>query len=376
MRLVALIIGVILTLATLYGLVQAMLVPRNSSNYVARLIERIVTTTSHAPLRLMRTYRRQDRWLAGSAPITVFLQLIVYVVILIFTIGLVMYGLGGGSYGDSLYQSGSTFTTLGLVVPANSATIAVGFIAAFVGMVVIAVFIGYLLAIYAAFIARESTMARVSTVTGEPAWGVQILVRAHLLGLPDANAPLSMSWVDWITSVRLSQRVNPVLSALRSTASNRHWTTTALAVLDAAALRVSFHPDERGAGHIELLTTGAASFRVLAEVSQGREPGSGTWDMEQRLLRALEGTESGAVDCGVTRAEFDDGLDEIQAAGVDVPADRDAVWRRFSGIRHLYAPSLFHLAQRYHAVPAPWSGPRSPALEVIWPERAGLQQGD
>ena len=114
MRLVALIIGVILTLATLYGLVQAMLVPRNSSNYVARLIERIVTTTSHAPLRLMRTYRRQDRWLAGSAPITVFLQLIVYVVILIFTIGLVMYGLGGGSYGDSLYQSGSTFTTLGL----------------------------------------------------------------------------------------------------------------------------------------------------------------------------------------------------------------------------------------------------------------------
>ena len=61
MRIAALVIGTILTLATLYGLVQAMLVPRNSSNYVARLIERFVTTTSHAPLRLMRTYKRQDR---------------------------------------------------------------------------------------------------------------------------------------------------------------------------------------------------------------------------------------------------------------------------------------------------------------------------
>lgn len=375
MRALALIAGVLLTLGTLFGLVQSMLVPRDSRNIISRSVARVVTGLAHAPLALMRSYARQDRWLAASAPIAVFLQLVVYVAILIVGIALIMYGLGIASVGESLYQAGSTFTTLGLVIPASTATIVMGFVSAFIGLVVIAVFIGYLLAIYGAFIARESAMARVSVVAGEPAWGPQILVRARLLGIPDDRAPMAMAWVDWITSVRLSQRVNPVLSFMRSTSTQRHWTTTSLAVLDAAALRMALDPDLRGSGYVELIATGATSFHVLARASAGDDPELNSWDLDARLMKALEGGAPVEPDCGVTRAQFDDALAELAAVGIPLPEDRDAAWVRFAGLRQLYAPSLAELARRYHAVPAPWSGPRRPALDVMWPVRAGLAGG-
>lgn len=375
MRIAALIVGVIATTATFLALCQSMLVPRKSNSIIVRGVDAFVSAASRAPLPLMRSYRLQDRWLSGAAPITVLLALIVYVVILIATLGLVVYGTTDLSAIESLYQSGSTLTTLGIVEPVNTASAITTFVAAFLGLVVIAVFIGYLLAIYGAFVERESGMARAAMLAGEPAWGPVLLARGHLLRLPVDEVPDAARWIDWICNTRLNSQVNPMLMRFRSTSAERHWVTTLLAILDAATLRVSMSDEEPEPHLVQLLTEGTLTLATLgrgqgAELDPAGQVALHNWDLETAILsavRSVPGAEP--VPCGVTRSEFDEALRLVVASGAELPVPAEQAWQRFAAIRSVYFADAAALARRLHAVPAPWSGPRRPEIAVMYPER-------
>lgn len=373
MRTVCLVVGVILTTWTFWAMVRAMLVPHGTVNLVARTVQGFVWTIARIPLRALRTYPRQDRWLAGVAPVTVILQLTVYAVILILTLGLVIYGLTDLDIGAALYQSGSTFTTLGIVEPVNVASAVTTFIAAFLGLLVIAIFVGYLMGTYSAYVSRESQMARIALIAGEPAWAPQILIRGRLLGLPEDDLPDAASWIDWTTSLRMNQLVNVALGDFRSTSSWRHWTTTLLAVLDAAALRLALAPEAPHPRLVELVAQAATSLRALSTNGRAgaRVP---NWAIESEVLDAIANRFDNPGDPHLSRDEFETALTELRAAGVPVPADADAVWRRFSAIRSTYAGHAIDLAARHHAVRSPWSGARRPPTPVVWPDRAGLER--
>ena len=372
MRVVALIVGIVLTLWTFWAMVRAMLVPHGTVNPVARAVQGCVWAVARVPLRAMRSYRTQDRWLAGIAPVSVILQLAVYATILILTLGLVIYGLTDLSLGDSLYQSGSTFTTLGIVEPVNVPSAVTTFIAAFLGLIVIAIFIGYLMGTYSAYVSRESLMARIAMIAGEPAWAPQILIRGRLLGLPDDELPDAREWIDWITSLRMNQLVNAALADFRSTSPWRHWTTTLLAVLDAAALRLACAPTGAHPHLVELITQAAATLGALTTDgrSTSRVP---NWTIESEVLDALADRIDSPSDPQMSRDDFDDAIAELRAAGVAIPDDLDGAWRRFAAIRSTYVGSAIDLAIAHHAVRSPWSGPRRPDTPVIWPARAGLE---
>lgn len=376
MQVVALVAGVVLTLATFLALCQAMLVPRKSNSIIVRLVNGLVSRVALSPLPLMRTYRAQDRWLSGVAPISVLLALIVYVMVLIFTLGLVVYGTSDLTMLESLYQSGSTLTTLGIVEAVNPASAITTFVAAFLGLVVIAVFIGYLLAIYGAFVARESGMARIAMLAGEPAWGPVLVARGYILRLPPDEVPDAARWIDWICDTRLNAQVNPVLMRFRSTSSKRHWVTTMMAILDAAALRVSISKNDPDPHLVQLLTEGTLTMATLAHrdgADAAAEVALHNWDLEKSILSAVHDDPTGVAPptCGVARAEFDDSLEMIARAGAELPVPGHRIWERFASIRAVYFANGAALAQEFHAVPAPWSGPRHPALAVEYPERPG-----
>jgi hypothetical protein len=372
-RLAALIAGIILTLWTFWAMVRAMLVPHGTVNSVARSVQWSVWTIARIPLRLMRSYPTQDRWLAGVAPVSIILQLAVYATILIFTLGLVVFGLTDLTFGDSLYQSGSTFTTLGIVEPVNVPSAITTFIAAFLGLIVIAIFIGYLMGTYSAYVNREGQMARIAMVAGEPAWAPQILIRGRLLGLPDNELPDAQAWIDWITSLRMNQLVNAALGDFRSTSTWRHWTTTLLAVLDAAALRLAITPNGAHPHLVELVTQAAASLSALSTNGRGRGR-IPNWTIESEVLNALHDRFDTPGDPYLTRAEFDDAVHELRTAGIELPDDMDAAWRRFAAIRSTYVGPAVNLAVAHHAVRSPWSGPRTPDTPVVWPVRAGMER--
>lgn len=369
MRVLSLVLGIVLTLWTVLAVVHAMLIPNGPGPLIARWINSAIRAVAYAPLALIRSYPRQDRWLAGVAPITVLIQLVVYVIILIFTTGLIVYGTTDLSMLNSLYQSGATLTTLGIVEPINVASAIVTFVAAFLGLVIIAIFIGYLLAIYGALVSRESLMARLSLIAGEPAWAPQILARGHVLGLQPAEAPTLPDWINWTCDLRMNHRVNPVLTSFRSTTPSRHWVVTLIAVLDAAALRIAFEPEQTDPKGIQLLTEGGVTLALLNPSS----PEVHNWDLQARIKRAISAPTHAHADAGLSTDEWETGIEALRMADFPLPADLDAAKHRFFSIRSTYAPNAYALARLLHAVPAPWSGSRSPSMETIWPEFASLE---
>lgn len=374
MRIAIAVIGALLTVWLLMAVAQVMLVPRPASSWLPRLIARTLFLLAVLPARLSRNYSRQDRWLAGTGPLVVLLELVVYVALLIAALGLFVYGTSDLDWLEAFYQSGSTLTTLGIVAPVNVPSAIVTFIAALIGLVVIALFIGYLMALYSAYVSRESVMARLSMLAGEPAWGPVVLFRASRLGIAGTQAPQTMDWINWTCDLRLNHQVNPVLASLRSTSPNRHWSVTLLAVLDATALRIATDAEKPRSDWVQLITEGAITLTTLNLNREGAAR-LHNWTAEHGILDALAATEPVPFeDAGLSEEEWQHGYklveDSLRVDGVQPLPDPDVVWRRFAHLRRMYFRASYDIAARYFAVPAPWSGPRNPAMPLMEPETA------
>ena len=374
MRPVALVVGVITTSWVLLALLTNMLVPRSTNLRLARALNALVWQAAVAPLSLLRTYPRQDRWLAGAAPVAVLLQLIAYAVALVLTLGLFVYGTTDLSWNQAFYQSGATFTTLGVVVPSDSAGTAVSFLAAFLGLVVIGIFVGYLISLYSAYNARESLMVRLATEAGEPAWGPELVARSHALGAEFGSVPAADRWIDWVTQLRTGQQVTPVLGQFRSTASTRHWVISLLAVLDATALQAALRPASITAQQIKLLAVGADTFRALASES-GRDLAD-IKQVEGWVLAAMGGTRAELSEAQLTADEWEAGAQCMTETGAATSDEVAEARGRFCAIRSLYAASAHELAESFHAVPAPWSVPPSPPSRRLHPRLGPRPDGE
>ena len=379
MRTVILFIGIILTTATVLAMIQSMLMPRASRSIVAHAITHAVSAVLRSPIHLLRTYRAQDRWLAFAPPVAILLELAAYVSVLIVSLGLVVYGVTDLSLGQAFYQSGSTLTTLGIVEPVNVPSAITVYIAAFLGLVVIAIFIGYLMALSSAYAERESAMVRIASLAGEPAWGPMILLRAQRIGLPLAAAPDTNAWIDWVSTTRMNEQISPALALLRSTSHRRHWAVTLLAVLDAVALRSVITTEPPAPDDIQLLAVGAIALDVLAHAPQDSD-GTTNWSLEEQVLEALnlpleQLPEPTTAAVGVAAGDFAAAIDGLRRSGIAITVDEDAIWRRFATLRATYYTSAAAIAERLQAVPAPWSGPRSPDNPTLWPERSDLLGG-
>jgi hypothetical protein len=246
------------------------------------------------------------------------------------------------------------------VEPVNAPSAVISFLAAFLGLVVIAVFIGYLMAIYGMYASREAVMARISTFSGVPAWGPEFIARSTRLGKPIGGAPDTQLMLDWVSQLRLNQEINPILAEFRSTYPNRHWLISLVAVLDAVSLRLAFGKSEDVSGDIQLLTEGAITLGISHGVHERN------WDIEETLFTALKKN----IDTppSLTDEEWAAGWAEMTQAGATKGLDEQKIRSRFESLRSTYIQHALPLATRYHAVRAPWTGERTPATAVIWPE--------
>ncbi len=368
MRGVVGLIGVALALVTIADLVKTMLVPRGGVAPIARGASSVVFAPYRLAMRLSSHFQRQDRILASAAPVALLAQLIAYVAILIVALGLVVYGLSPLDVSTSLYQSASTLTTLGIVAPITGASAIACFVAAFLGLVTVAIFIGYLLALYAAYTPRESLMARWSLIAGEPAWAPAAFARAQLLGIPPEAILDAERWTDWTCDLRTNITVSPILAAFRSTTPMRHWSTTLLSVLDTAALRLACRVEATRVSDINLIAEGIVSARVISG-----HRGDVNLPVEAAILEALAGTRTGS-DAGLSDAQWQPCLTILRASGLADDASARDIRSRFEAVRALYWTDVAGLARSFHAVPAPWSGDRSPAVTVVDPQMPTLSR--
>ncbi|MBJ7258250.1 MAG: hypothetical protein JHD33_01835 [Chthoniobacterales bacterium] len=375
-RACAVVLGIWLLWEAIRAAVGVMLVPRPGYTALALFAGKITKSLFAAAARRSRDYFALDRVLAAQGPATVLFFLAIFLTIFVAAFALIFYGIGGTDFTGAVARAGSAMTTLGFESVNLPVSRFVMFSAAFMGSTIIAMFIGFLLTLYAAYTAREAGVSELSLLTGEPAWGPEMLVRSRRVGdVPTASAVAK--WISWMCAMRVNQYIYPLLNHFRSPIPNRHWVTSLLALLDASAIRIASVDEPTEPLLVRFLAEGASTMHMLrhselARTARRDERDDVTaWRFESDIL-AADTTPTG--DPCVTRAEWDAAMKFLAGNGVPLKADREAAWRTFARIRAHYAPPACFLAETLFAAPAPWSGPRSPMrhfqFKTTWPQLA------
>jgi hypothetical protein len=265
-----------------------------------------------------------------------------WVLLLYVGFALVLWPVHDGSLADALRLAGSSMFTLGFATPSGTAPTALVFVTAAVGLVVVALQIAYLPTVYAAFNRRETLVTMLESRGGVPSWGPEILARHELIDNVASLAGLYRAWEEWAADLAESHTTYQALLLFRSPHPLRSWVTGLLSVLDAAALHLSLNPLSAPAQARPFMRMGYMALREVARVL--RIP----YNADPRPEDPVE----------LTRAEFDEALELLLAAGWQPERDSDEAWTHFRGWRVTYEQLAYAVADRVDAPPALWSGPR------------------
>ena len=245
MNVVATIGGLIVVFLTVADVVLTMVLPRRPSG-IERLslqVNRLVRICFVFVSRLAKSYERQDAILAPTGPVALVVQLLFWAACLVFGFGLLLVG-AGASFADGMLQALTAAFTVGAIhvggTPDTGVDISIGAI----WVVIVALQIAYLPALYSSFNRRESLVALLESRAGVPAWGPELLARHQLVGITDTLPDLYAGWEVWAADVAESHTTYPVLLLFRSPEPWYSWLIGLLAVLDGAAMHLALAPSQ------------------------------------------------------------------------------------------------------------------------------------
>jgi hypothetical protein len=217
-------------------------------------------------------------------------------------------------------------------------------LAAATGLVVIALQIAYLPALYAAFNRRETDVTLLSARAGLPPWGPELLLRTRygVRTRTDDLPQFYAQWERWAADVAESHANYPVLVRFRSPQPLSSWLVALLAVMDSAAMLLALCPSR---DRIEPRLAIRMGFTALREIGSA-------------LNISYDPDPDPNGDIGLTFAEFAAAVGQLQTVGFPMERTAAEAWPHFRGWRVNYEALAYELAWRTDAVPAPWSGPR------------------
>jgi hypothetical protein len=360
---VAAVIGAFIVLGTAWSVLGTLVVPRRNRSGIPRTVFLVLRGLFRFVADNTSSYERRDQILAFLAPVQLIAQVITWLALFQLGFGLLMWPANGnGGLGSAMEQAGSALCTLGYLVPHTSGIAALDALAALAGLGTVALQIGYLPTLYAAFNRRESLITLLDSRASVPSWGPELLARTHYgLGtgvsavgeLPE----LFESWEAWSADVSESHSTYVSLVWFRSPRPLSSWVTAQLAVLDAAALYLSLLPNASGLIQARLCLRGG--FTCLGNIA--------------RALRIPVPQDADPSD-GISLS-YDDFVEAVERLRkVDFPVDRplEDAWVDFSGWRVNYEAAAYALALATDAPPALWSGPRRHEKKTIAPLRPPL----
>src|SRR5580704_17968850 len=270
-RVVAGVIGACIVLATGWSVLGTLVVPRRIRSRVPRAVFLVNRALFRFFADRASSYERRDRILAIQAPVQLIGQVIAWLALYQLGFGLLLWSSGNGGLGSAMEQAGSSLCTLGFLVPRTSAGAALDPLAALAGLGTVALQIGYLPTLYAAFNRREALITMLDTRAGVPSWGPELLARTHYgLGsgvsavgeLPE----LFEAWEQWSADVSESHTTYVPLVWFRSPRPLSSWVTSQLAVLDAAAMYLALLPNNPGLIQARLCLRGG--FTCLGNIAR------------------------------------------------------------------------------------------------------------
>lgn len=343
MRIFEVVFGVLVVLSTWVSVLATLVVPRGLRSRHARVVRVIVRWPFQSVADLCRSYETKDRVLAWSAPLSILVTLLSWLVAFVIGFGFLVAGFGAVPLLQGLKEAGSSVLTLGVFSSTESRLVLLDFAAAASGPVIIGLMVGYLPALYGAYARRETEVTLLVSRGGSPAWGPEILSRHwQVAGLIDTVPELFRNWERWSAEVSESHTSYPVLLDFRSPRASRNWLIALLAIMDAAALELALNP-ARPDGQIRLAIR--SGFRCVREIAAS-----------ERIAYDDDPDPDGEI--SLTYAEFSQGIDLLRYSNYPMQRTAREAWPHFRGWRINYEATVYELAYRIDAVPAPWSGPR------------------
>jgi len=145
---------------------------------------------------------------------------------------------------------------------------------AFMGLVTMALVIGYLPTLYGAYARRELQLLTLDDLSDEPTTPVTFIEATYANGGAQVAAAFA-DWERWCDEVYDTHTAYPMLAMFRSRQPGQHWLTGLAVVMDAAALALAMF-DNNPAGPAARLwrrsTKMVRNFRRLPAVGRSRVP--------------------------------------------------------------------------------------------------------
>lgn len=350
-RLIGLVAGIVIVLATAWNVFTALVLPRVTSSRITAGVAKVIGGTARRISPRLPTYELRDRVLSFVGPASMVSLFGLWLLLLVVGFSLIIWWNAGIDYASALGIAGSSVFTLGIASAAGSGPHTLEILAAGIGLLVIALEIAYLPALYNAFAARETEVTLLDARGGSPAWGPEILARAYWLDTMDELPELYGDWERWAAAVSESHSNYPGLIFFRSPVSRRSWLVSLVAMMDSAALYHAVSPDQTPRQARLCLSMGIRCMRAVARA----------------LKIPFEDDPLPTSELRLTRAEFDDGLRRLVEVKFPMERDPDEAWRNFVGWRVNYEPIVDELTRLILPPPAPWFVVRPELGDATWP---------
>ena len=357
-RVLVFLAGAAIALLVVRSVIATFVVPRALRTHLSRGVFVLVRRIFRLGANERHDYVRRDRVMAFYAPVALVALLAVWVTILLAAFTVMFFALDEVSGREALALAGSSLFTLGFASRDDLPSICLSFVAAGVGLTILALFITYLPSAYAAFQRRERGVNKLEVRAGNPPSGVYLIDLAWRVGRLENLPELWAQWEDWFTDVDESHGSFPALAHFRSSHPEQSWITAAGAILDGASLFDSIVDVPRIPEPQFMIRSGYLCLRHLATFF--RIP----VDDDPRPEDPIS----------ITREEFDDAYEQLRRVGVPLRADREQGWRDFAGWRVNYDAALIGLARLTMAPPAPWSSDRYEDVHYVPPAFPGLRR--
>jgi hypothetical protein len=221
----------------------------------------------------------RERLLAIYGPLSLLGLLVVWVLLLLAGWGLVWWVLRGQlsgvrGYLDSVYFAGVGFFTVGFgdVVPVSGLARLLALAQAFMGLVTVALVIGYLPTLFGAYSRREVQLLTLDDLSEERTTSTGLLESWHADGGLDGLAAAFADWERWCAEVFDSHTAYPMLALFRSRQPGQHWLTALGVVTDVAAITLAAVPGATAGPALRLYRRATGLLRTVGTLPAVARP--------------------------------------------------------------------------------------------------------
>jgi hypothetical protein len=342
MDILAAAVGLLLILMVLLEAFEALVLPRRVTRpyRFTHLYYNACWRFWRTAARLVRSHRHQQTFLSFFGPLSLIVLFSLWAFGLVLGFGLLHHAISprASGVGESVYLSGTTFTTLGYgdVTPTTPATRALAVAEAATGFGFFAIVIAYLPVLYQSFSRREAFIALLDARAGSPPAAGRLLLRTPPGGDSGVCLQDFLSEAEhWAAEVLEGHLSFPVLGYYRSQHDNQSWLAALTCVLDSCAVLLTIVD---GIDRTQARLTFAMARHTVVDLGL--------------VLRRRPAPP--AVD-RLPESRLNELLTALRATGVKV-RDDDAALKRLAELRALYESFIAGLALHFRLV-----------VPVVWP---------